>query len=653
MITLFRHWLKPPVFDGDPQKTFRASLLNIMLIAALSLTILVTVGNLFDKQTPIQNFFIDFLFLVTILFFRHTVFKGRIKLVSNGLLITTFILITISLANEGSISSPTASSFMFIMIASGILFDAKGVVLFTLGSSLAVGLVALAQNAGMLSPHKDAASLIQWFVLTVMFGVAGWMVLITQHAIQKALLQTAVENEERKRGEAALRAALSEKEIILNDLQTYQVELEWQNSELSRVQAELELSRDRYLDLYDLAPVGYCILGQNGLILDTNLTAATLLGNVRSNLLDKPFSLFCAEQYQDVFYLSHRKLIASRAQQTCELQMLKQDGTAFWVALEAIFIPGENNVSLTRVVMSDISDRKQAEADLKASEERFRLMFENHQAVMMLVEPITGQILDANVSAAEFYGYPRPTLLSKTIFEINTLPIDQIKFEMSRAEQGKTKFFVFPHRLASGDVRLVEVHSSPLNIREKRVLFSIVHDITERKRLEEQLQLKATTDELTGIYNRHHFMESATQELNRALRHNHPLTVAMIDLDHFKQINDRYGHVAGDQALIVFSQIIQKEIRNIDVFARYGGDEFVLLFPETNAEQARDVIERVRLALTAQPIELVGKMLSLTLSSGIASLTYENETLDALLSHADQVLYRAKEAGRNRVEIAS
>jgi diguanylate cyclase (GGDEF)-like protein len=96
---------------------------------------------------------------------------------------------------------------------------------------------------------------------------------------------------------------------------------------------------------------------------------------------------------------------------------------------------------------------------------------------------------------------------------------------------------------------------------------------------------------------------------------------------------------------------LQKQIRNIDVLARFGGDEFVLLFPETNVEQARDVIERVRLALTTQPI-MVGKPILLTLSSGIAGLTHENESLDALFSHADQALYHAKEAGRNRVEVA-
>jgi diguanylate cyclase (GGDEF)-like protein len=123
----------------------------------------------------------------------------------------------------------------------------------------------------------------------------------------------------------------------------------------------------------------------------------------------------------------------------------------------------------------------------------------------------------------------------------------------------------------------------------------------------------------------------------------------LIDIDHFKQVNDTFGHAAGDQALITFTKICQRHIREIDVFARFGGDEFVLLLPETNQEQAYEVLERIRLAVTAQPIELDGKPVMLTISSGISSLSVNQESLDAVLSQADQALYRAKEVGRNKV----
>ncbi len=171
----------------------------------------------------------------------------------------------------------------------------------------------------------------------------------------------------------------------------------------------------------------------------------------------------------------------------------------------------------------------------------------------------------------------------------------------------------------------------------------------EVQQSKDQLLQRATTDQLTGISNRDHFMELASQELKRAMRLDRSFALALIDLDHFKQINDTHGHAAGDQALQVFTQICQKNIREIDLFARFGGDEFVVLLPETNSEQAYQIVERVRLALLAQPIDLDGKPVSLTLSSGIATLNSERASVDALLSRADQALYRAKEAGRNQV----
>jgi diguanylate cyclase (GGDEF)-like protein len=195
-----------------------------------------------------------------------------------------------------------------------------------------------------------------------------------------------------------------------------------------------------------------------------------------------------------------------------------------------------------------------------------------------------------------------------------------------------------------------EYSSSPIFdqgiIRGVVVTFS---DITERKRLEEELQHQATTDELTGEINRRHFLSLAFGELTRAIRLEHPLSIALIDIDHFKSINDTYGHAVGDQALIVFSKICRQNIREIDVFARFGGDEFALLLPETSREQAFMTIERVRLVLADQPFVLAGKPVSITISSGIASLSSDQETFDVLLSRADQALYQAKEAGRNCV----
>lgn len=178
-------------------------------------------------------------------------------------------------------------------------------------------------------------------------------------------------------------------------------------------------------------------------------------------------------------------------------------------------------------------------------------------------------------------------------------------------------------------------------------------EISERKQLAEELHRQASTDGLTGITNRRHFLELMQIEINRAIRHKYPLAIAMMDIDHFKQINDNYGHSAGDQALLAFVKNCQKLIRDIDVFARLGGDEFVIMMPHTHREQANQALERVRRALETMPLDIAGQPVFLTISAGVTILANEQESLETLLARSDLALYQAKEAGRNRVVVAS
>ena len=183
-------------------------------------------------------------------------------------------------------------------------------------------------------------------------------------------------------------------------------------------------------------------------------------------------------------------------------------------------------------------------------------------------------------------------------------------------------------------------------------LVALIQDITQRKHLEKILQQQATTDELTGLFNRRYFLELAPRELKRATRRHDWISVALLDVDHFKQINDTYGHQAGDQALIAFAKTCQQHIREMDMLARFGGDEFVLLLPEADSEQACEVVERIRLALALAPVDHRGQPIPMTLSAGIACWADEPEPLDDLLGRADQGLYQAKNQGRNGIIVA-
>lgn len=174
----------------------------------------------------------------------------------------------------------------------------------------------------------------------------------------------------------------------------------------------------------------------------------------------------------------------------------------------------------------------------------------------------------------------------------------------------------------------------------------VIYDITQQKEFEQRLHQIAINDPLTGCFNRGHFMECASKQFRQAQRYKRPLSLAMIDLDHFKHINDDYGHAEGDRVLKRVVAACLAALRRSDIFARYGGEEFVVLMPETQAADALLVAERLREAISGQ----FSQGAAVTASIGVAQMeSAEVPDLDRLLDRADQALYQAKLQGRNRV----
>jgi diguanylate cyclase (GGDEF)-like protein len=177
------------------------------------------------------------------------------------------------------------------------------------------------------------------------------------------------------------------------------------------------------------------------------------------------------------------------------------------------------------------------------------------------------------------------------------------------------------------------------------------NDISRRKAREEDLILQATTDPLTGAVNRRYFVDVGERELRRARRFRHAVCMVTIDLDHFKLVNDTYGHGVGDVVLQNTVEAVAGVLRDTDILARLGGEEFAVLLPETSITGAMAMAERLRLAI-AQTEQGVPGLDLVTASLGVAQLTGGSENLHSLLERADRALYRAKHNGRNRVERA-
>ena len=181
-----------------------------------------------------------------------------------------------------------------------------------------------------------------------------------------------------------------------------------------------------------------------------------------------------------------------------------------------------------------------------------------------------------------------------------------------------------------------------LTFERNRALYLTLRDLYAK------MTWSAATDPLTGIVNHGYFMERLEIELQRAQRYGHPLALLFIDLDFFKQINDTYGHHAGDQVLQMVAVTLQHGVRESDLVGRYGGEEFVVMLPETDIEQARNLADRLRQALAAMHLPTVS-MRTITMSCGVAAYPAVAESMESLLTAADQAMYRAKEAGRDCV----
>ncbi|MFW5857464.1 MAG: diguanylate cyclase [Planctomycetota bacterium] len=239
---------------------------------------------------------------------------------------------------------------------------------------------------------------------------------------------------------------------------------------------------------------------------------------------------------------------------------------------------------------------------------------------------------------------------------------EKMREEVEHARQAEEKMRTavdrYKHMLSRQDELTEGLMNTQRELRQKKAeLEESNRALEESKRKLEQvnalLERLSVTDDLTGLQNRRHFNEIFDLETRRAMRYYHPLSVIMLDIDHFKEVNDTYGHPAGDRVLQKLGQILRDHLRETDIIARYGGEEFIMALPETTPEIAHRVAERLRERIENESFGTEnGKPLQITVSIGLVSRLGQLDAKD-LVASADEALYRAKRAGRNRVVTAA
>jgi len=277
----------------------------------------------------------------------------------------------------------------------------------------------------------------------------------------------------------------------------------------------------------------------------------------------------------------------------------------------------------------------------------YQRLFQTNTAPMLLINPTAeGRIVDANLAATQFYGYSREQMCEKHTWEINAMGRDvlPVMHEIARLPGGH-KPLNFMHVLADGNVRHVQTYAGPVELDGVRLMLCIIHDITEQKRLEQELEHAALRDALTGLGNRRQFLQFFERAHTKNQYFAQDFSLMLVDADHFKAINDQYGHHKGDEVLISLARALESGIRESDTVFRWGGEEFVILLPLTNLQGALRVAEalRERVQRLSQP-----HLPQLTVSIGVAQHQADEDSA-SLFKRMDEALYRAKTSGRNKV----
>lgn len=288
--------------------------------------------------------------------------------------------------------------------------------------------------------------------------------------------------------------------------------------------------------------------------------------------------------------------------------------------------------------------------ELRESEENFRRLFEAAPTPLVLARVADGTLGLLNSRAREIAGVDdyEPYALDAERFYAD--PDDRNRFLADIREHGFVDNRELSMRTLDGQTRECLVSARALVFRGQPHIAVGFSDVTDLKRIEARLREAAMRDPMTGLFNRRHFYEVGARELDRARRYARPLSLAMLDADHFKDKNDRFGHGVGDEILVALAKTAAGALRKTDVLARYGGEELVVLFTETELDEAARVTERLRAAVADAPLMTSAGPIPLTVSGGVVGWSSADATLEAFIDRADRALYRAKDLGRNRVE---
>lgn len=437
-------------------------------------------------------------------------------------------------------------------------------------------------------------------------------------------------------------------EELQHELRVHQIELEMQNEELRQAQVAIEESRDRYVDLYEFAPVGYLTLTSKGMIADANLTASALLDVERKKLIKRRFAGLIADG-SDQWHLHFAHAQKHDSVQRCELLLKRRDNANFHAQLDCVHIRGDTS-SPMRIALTDITERKQAEEELRIA----AITFQTNDGI--IVTDANGVIMRVNHAFTRLTGYSEQEAVGQTPAMLKSGRQDKDFYVRMWSTLKHEHYWQGEmwNRRKNGKVYAEWLTISGVLAPDGRVTHYVgsFSDITKDSEAEAEIHRLAYYDPLTQLPNRRLLIDRLGQALAAGRRNGHYGALLFLDLDNFKTLNDTRGHDIGDMLLVEIAQRLQANVREGDTVGRLGGDEFVLMLEDLsgNAQeagvQAGMIGQKVREAI-ALPYMLNNAEFTGTVSIGVSLFRSEDDSVDNLLKQADLAMYHAKESGRN------
>ena len=619
------------------------AILNGLLVFSSFATLLALLG----PAIPAAVEWLNLLALADLLFVGWLLRSGRaaaagIWLICSGLLVLAAL--TYSL---GTVRSPAAASFVIILIVAGILFGLRGIILTSLASSLIIAGLAVAESAGQLPPADFSVSFTQVFTYIIVIATAGGLTYYALRLANQALAQARQENRQRQRLEQELRASEMRYRLISENVADVIWVLNLATQKITYISAQVKKMRGYSADE---------VLEQS---MEEILSPASL--QYVNALLPDRVADFIRDPSQKSTY-------------TDELEQFHKDGSLVETEVKSTFVFNQAGEVEVFGVSRDITERKRMQAALRQSEAKYRIIADKAYDWEFWQAP-SGEYIYISPACQGICGYSAeeliadPGLTRQLIHPEDLGMVDRHNALVKNQVQDEMVFRLYDKH---GGLHWIEHSCAPI-ITEDGAYLGVRgsnHDITRRRqaeeallasneqlsqrvreveRLQQELREQTLHDPLTGLKNRRYLQDTLERVLRRAEHENQPLSILISDIDHFKQINDTYGHQVGDRFLVAVSQVIQQYTRGIDIVCRYGGEEFLVAIMGLSLDAAYQRADDIRQACAALTLEHDGAEIRTTISFGVATSPNHGSDPEQLIIKADKALYEAKKKGRNRV----